>query len=175
MHDELNDSPENIADDNMKAGNLAKEKQEEIKRLKEEIAELKDKYLRQAADFDNFRKRSAKERLELVQTAGSEVISSLLEVVDDFDRAEKQIQNTPGDTTANGILLIINKLKNILQARGLKAMETLGEEFNPDQQEAVTTLAVDKEELKGKVVDEIEKGYYLNDKIIRFAKVVVGK
>jgi len=174
MHDELNDSPENIADDHMEAGDPVKEKLEEIKRLKEEIAELKDKYLRQAADFDNFRKRSAKERLELIQTAGSEVISSLLEVVDDFDRAEKQIQNTPGDTTANGILLIINKLKNILQARGLKAMETLGEEFNPDQQEAVTTLTVDKE-LKGKVVDEIEKGYYLNDKIIRFAKVVVGK
>lgn len=174
MHDELNDSPENIADDHMEAGDPVKEKLEEIKRLKEEIAELKDKYLRQAADFDNFRKRSAKERLELIQTAGSEVISSLLEVVDDFDRAEKQIQNTPGDTTANGILLIINKLRNILQARGLKAMETLGEEFNPDQQEAVTTLTVDKE-LKGKVVDEIEKGYYLNDKIIRFAKVVVGK
>ncbi|HRE52129.1 MAG TPA: nucleotide exchange factor GrpE [Flavitalea sp.] len=175
MHDELNDSPENIADDTLEAGGQVKEKQEEINKLKEEIAELKDKYLRQAADFDNFRKRNAKERLELIQTAGSDVISSLLEVVDDFDRAEKQIQNMPGDTVAEGIILIINKLKNILQAKGLKAMETLGQEFNPDQHEAVTTLAVNKEEMKGKVVDEIEKGYYLNDKIIRFAKVVVGK
>ena len=144
--------------------------------LKKEVQELKDKYLRQVAEFDNFRKRNARERLEIIQTAGKDVIVSLLEVLDDYDRAEKQLQaSTELGSMKEGILLIFNKLRNILQAKGLKPMQTVGTQFNPDQHEAITEVPVPSDDLKGKVIDEVEKGYYLNDKIIRFAKVVVGK
>ena len=149
---------------------------DEISKLKAEIQDLKDKYLRQVAEFDNFRKRNARERLELIQTAGKDVIVSLLEVVDDCDRAEKQLQTSEDlGTMKEGILLIFNKLRTTLQSRGLKPMQTIGTPFNPDQHEAITEIPVTGEDLKGKVIDEVEKGYYLNDKIIRFAKVVVGK
>ena len=136
-----------------------------------ELAELKDKYLRQAAEFDNFRRRSARERIELNQTAGKEIIVSLLDVLDDFDRAQKQME-TAGD---EGMLLIINKFRNLLQAKGVKAMETIHTNFNPDIHEAITEVPAPTPALVGKVLDEVQKGYYLNDKIIRFAKVVVGK
>ena len=149
---------------------------EEVEKLQAEIQELKDKYLRQVAEFDNFRKRTARESLELRLTAGREVISSLLEVLDDCDRAEKQIQSS-NDINAikEGIQLVFNKLRAILQAKGVKPMQSIGKDFDPDQHEAITEIPAPNQELKGKVVDEIEKGYYLNDKIIRFAKVVVGK
>ncbi len=146
----------------------------ELEKLELEIADLKDKYLRQAAEFDNFRKRTAKERLELIQTAGKEVIGQLLEVLDDTERAQKQMENSE-DLTAlkEGAHLIFNKLRTVLYGRGLKPMETIGTEFNPDLHEAITEIP--SPEMAGKVIDEVEKGYYLNDKIIRFAKVVVGK
>lgn len=148
----------------------------ELEKLKEEIAQLKDKYIRQVAEFDNFRKRTAKERLELLQTAGKDVIVPMLEVLDDCDRAEKQI-NSSEDIAAikEGIRLVFQKLRSTLTSKGVKAMEAKGIEFNADLHEAITEIPAPTEELKGKVVDEIEKGYYLNDKIIRFAKVVVGK
>ncbi len=150
--------------------------EDEIEKLKAEVQELKEKYLRQVAEFDNFRKRTAKERLELIQTAGKDVIVSLLEVLDDCDRAEKQIQSS-NDAAAikQGVQLVFTKLRNSLQAKGVKPMQSIGTEFNPDHQEAITEIPAPSEALKGKVVDEVEKGYYLNDKIIRFAKVVVGK
>lgn len=145
-------------------------------KLKAELAESKDKYLRLAAEFDNFRRRSAKERIELIQTAGREVIKELLEVLDDVERAEKQLE-TSDDMAQNkqGIHLVFGKLRNVLQARGLKPMEAIGQEFNPDLHEAITEIPAASEEAKGKVADEVVKGYYLNDKIIRHAKVVVGK
>lgn len=148
----------------------------ETEKLKAEIQELKEKYLRQVAEFDNFRKRTAKERLELIQTAGKDVITALLPVLDDCDRAEKQIQ-TSEDVTAikAGVQLVFNKFKSTLQGKGLKPMQSIGTEFNPDHQEAITEIPAPTEDMKGKVLDEVEKGYYLNDKIIRFAKVVVGK
>lgn len=149
---------------------------DEVTALKEEVRELKERYLRQAAEFDNFRKRTARERLELIQTAGKDVIGSLLEVMDDCDRAEKQLQASDNlGTMKEGVLLIFNKLRKILTSRGLKAMQTIGTPFNPDQHEAITEIPVPSNESKGKVIDEVEKGYYLNDQIIRFAKVVVGK
>jgi molecular chaperone GrpE len=144
-------------------------------KIRAELEEQKDKYLRLFADFENFKRRNAKERLELIQTAGKDIIISLLEVLDDCDRAEKQIIQTD-DMASNkeGILLVFNKLRNRLQARGLKAMESVGQEFDVEKHEAITEVPVPDNQ-KGKVTDEIEKGYLLNDKIIRFAKVVVGK
>lgn len=148
----------------------------ELQKLKAEVAEFKEKYLRQVAEFDNFRKRNAKERLELIQTAGKDVIVSLLDVLDDSERAEQQLDKTTDmDAVKEGIRLVFNKLRNTLTARGLKPMESVGQPFNPDLHEAVTEIPVPSEDMKGKVVDEVQKGYYLNDKIIRFAKVIVGK
>ena len=147
-----------------------------VDKLEQELADSKDKYLRLVAEFDNFRKRTAKERLELIQTAGKDVIIPLLEVVDDADRAQKQLEkNGDIDPESAGLLLIFNKLKSTLQARGLKPMESIGAEFNPDQHEAITEIPAPNPAMAGKVIDEVEKGYYLGDKIIRFAKVVVGK
>ena len=148
----------------------------ELEKLKTELGEEKDKYLRKVAEFDNFKRRNAKERLELIQTAGKEIITDLLNVLDDCDRAQKQFE-TSDDLAAvkEGVLLVFNKLRTALQAKGVKAMETLQQEFNPDLHDAITEIPAPSEELKGKIVDEISKGYYLNDKIIRHAKVVVGK
>ena len=140
--------------------------------LEAELNESKDKYLRLAAEFDNFRKRTAKERIELFQTAGKDIIVDLLEVLDDIDRAAAEVE---GAEDKQGINLIFNKFKNILQARGLKAMEAKGTGFDPELQEAISEIPAPTPELKGKIVDEISKGYYLNDKLIRHAKVVVGK
>lgn len=150
--------------------------EDEIEKLKSEVEELKDKYLRQAAEFENFKRRTARERVELIQTAGKEVITSLLEVLDDCDRAEKQLQtSTDVNAIKEGIQLVFNKLRSTMQSKGVKPMQTIGTEFNPDQQEAITEIPAPTEDLKGKVIDEVQKGYLMNDKIIRFAKVVVGK
>src|SRR4030095_9679116 len=148
----------------------------EVDKLKKEVQSLQEKYLRQVAEFDNFRKRTAREKVELMQTAGKDVILSLLPIIDDMDRAEKQMEGLQdADLTRQGIHLIFQKFRNILQSKGLKQMQTIGEDFNPDVHEAITEIPAPSPELKGKVVDELEKGYYLNDKILRFAKVVVGK
>ena len=151
-------------------------REEEIERLKDEVQEQKDKYLRLFAEFDNFRKRSARENLELRQTAGKEVIVSLLDVLDDCDRAEKQLQTTENiNQIREGVQLVFSKLRSVLQAKGLKAMQSIGAEFDVEKHEAITEIPVSDPALKGKVIDEVQKGYYLNDKIIRFAKVVIGK
>lgn len=148
----------------------------EVEKLKAELDAAKDKFLRLQAEFDNFRRRSAKERIELMQTAGKDVINDMLEVVDDAERAQKQLESTEDvKLIKEGVTLVFNKLRNILQSKGLKPMETIGKEFNPDLHEAITEIPAPTKDLKGKVVDEVVKGYYLNDKIIRHAKVVVGK
>jgi molecular chaperone GrpE len=148
----------------------------DVEILNNQIAELKDKYLRLVADFDNFRKRSAKEKLEIIQTASKDLITTLLPVLDDSERAEKQMQVTQDiEAIKEGEKLVFAKLRNTLQSKGLKAMETIGQDFNPEFHEAITEIPAPNDSLKGKVLDEVEKGYYLNDKIIRFAKVVVGK
>ena len=144
--------------------------------MKKEIEEQKEKFIRLYADFDNFKRRNAKERVELIQTAGKEVIQSMLEVLDDCERAEKQMnQSTDLKQIREGIGLVFSKFRNILQSRGLKEMKSIGETFNPDFHEAITEISVQDENMKGKIVDEVEKGYTLNDKIIRFSKVVIGK
>ncbi|HEV9036994.1 MAG TPA: nucleotide exchange factor GrpE [Puia sp.] len=151
-------------------------REEEFERLKGDLQEQKDKYLRLFAEFDNFRKRNARENLELRQTAGKEVIVSLLDVLDDCDRAEKQLDLAGDDLTAKeGVRLVFSKLRSALYAKGLKPMQSIGMEFDVEKHEAITEVPVQDPALKGKVIDEVKKGYYLNDKIIRFAKVVVGK
>ncbi len=148
---------------------------EEAFKLVNEIKEQKDKYLRLSAEFDNFKRRTAKEKIELMQTAGKEIISSLLEVLDDCERAESQMQNTDDIAIIKeGDLLVFNKLKNILYQKGLKPMKSMGEEFDVEKHEALAEVETEPK-MKGKVFDEAIKGYYLNDKIIRFAKVIVGK
>ena len=140
-----------------------------------EVAELKDKYLRLYADFENFRRRTAKEKLELINNANEGVLKALIPVVDDFERAMQSIDNT-NDVAAlkEGVSLIYNKLFKTLESKGLKPMVSKGEAFDADLHESVTQFPAPSEDLKGKVIDEIEKGYYLNDKVIRFAKVIVG-
>jgi len=148
----------------------------EVEKLKAELDAAKYKFLRLQAEFDNFRRRSAKERIELMQTAGKDVINDMLVVVDDAERAQKQLESTDDvNQIKEGVTLVFNKLRSVLQAKGLKPMDTIGKEFNPDLHEAITEIPAPTKELKGKVVDEVVKGYYLNDKIIRHAKVVVGK
>ncbi len=152
------------------------EEEGEIEKLNEQLAEQKDKYLRLLAEFDNFRRRTAKENLEIRQTAGRDVITSLLDVLDDSERAERQIQKT--DDVAQireGVTLVFDKLRKTLQSKGLKAMESINTAFDVEKHEAITEIPAPTDKLKGKVLDEVQKGYYLNDKLIRFAKVVVGK
>ena len=144
------------------------------KDVQEELLEMKDKYLRLYSEFENFRRRTSREKLEMIQSANEQVIHSLLPVLDDFERAEKAVGDTPTEVT-EGFILIQNKLKKTLDQFGLKPMDIgPGSEFDADTQEAVTQIPAPEENLKGKVVDVVEQGYLLNDKVIRYAKVVVG-
>ena len=148
---------------------------DEISVLQNEVEQLNDKYLRLYAEFDNFKRRTQKERVELLQTAGKDVIISMLPVLDDFDRALKAMDaGSEIKPIKEGILLVDSKLKSILGQRGLKAIESMHKEFDTDYHEAITTIPAPSKELKDKVIDEVEKGYTLNDNVIRFAKVIVG-
>lgn len=147
----------------------------EVDKLKAEVAGLNDKYVRLYAEFDNFKRRTTKERIELLQTAGKDVIVSMLSVLDDFERAAKAMESaTEVKPVKEGIELVHHKLKSLLNQKGLKEMESKGKPFDPEIHEAITNIPAPSNDLKGKVVDEVEKGYFLNDKVIRFAKVVVG-
>jgi molecular chaperone GrpE len=144
------------------------------RKLQDELAEAKDKYIRLYAEFDNFRRRSAKEKLDMIVSANEQLLKTLLPIIDDFDRAEKSFTDK-NDKESEGFFLIQNKFKKILDQYSVKEME-VGKDtaFNPDLHEAITQLPAPEEKLKGKIVDVVEKGYLLNDKVIRFAKVVVG-
>lgn len=148
-----------------------------IVKMEEEVAAWKDKYLRLQAEFDNFRKRNMKEKADIIKGASGEVIGELLPIIDDFERAI-EVNNSKDaddvDSIKEGFNLIYTKLKTTLGNKGLKAMEAQGEDFNPEFHQAITQIEAG-EEMVGKIVDEVEKGYYLNDKILRFAKAVVGK
>lgn len=155
--------------------NNSEEESDASEKTLQEIGELKDKYQRLFAEFDNFKKRNARERIELIQTAGKDILVSLLEVLDDVDRATK-LMESPHDAEQikEGNQLIFSKFRNKLLQRGLKPMNCIGEPFNPEMHEAITLIAAGPDK-KGIIIDEVEKGYYLNDKIVRFAKVVVGE
>ena len=183
---ELND--QELKDDNSETADLTEEtdQQEEEQEteekdplavLQDELAESKDKYLRLYSEFENFRRRTAKEKLEMVQTANENLITDLLPVIDDFERAEKSFKENENDTKAlqEGLDLIFNKLKKVLEQKGLKTMDHKeGTAFDPEFHEAITQIPAPKTKLKGKIVDVIEKGYLLKDKVIRYAKVVTG-
>ncbi len=155
--------------------NTGNESDKQISELKAKAEEINDKYLRLYSEFDNFRKRTAKEKIELMQSAGEDVFKSILPVLDDFERAIKSnSETTDVKAVSDGVNLIFNKFKSTLSQKGLAEMSAVGTTFDADIHEAITNIPAPSEDLKGKVVEELEKGYTLNGKIIRFAKVVIG-
>lgn len=162
------ETPENLSDSS------AEKTDNHLLKLQNELGEQKDKYLRLYSEFENFRRRTSKEKLEMIQTANEQLIKALLPVADDFDRAEKSFTDKTSKEL-EGFLLIYNKFKKTLDQQGVKPMAIeQGAPFNADFHEAITQIPAPAENLKGKIVDVVEKGYLLNDKVIRFAKVVVG-
>ncbi|MBX2873803.1 MAG: nucleotide exchange factor GrpE [Saprospiraceae bacterium] len=150
--------------------------EEEVIQLEKQNAELKDKYLRLYAEFDNFKRRTVKEKLELMRTAAQDTMTALLPVLDDFDRAKKNAEDDKTtEVFTEGIQLVYQKLYSVLTQKGLEPMESTGEVFDPELHEALTEIPAPSEDMKGKIIDTIEKGYKLGDKIIRHAKVVTGK
>ena len=149
---------------------------QEIEELKLHVEESKDKYLRLFAEFENYKKRNTKERLDMMLTAGQETMKVILPVLDDFDRAKisAEDENTT-EQLSEGVLMVYNKLYSVLENKGLRAMESTGEKFDPELHEAISEIPAASEDQKGIIIDTVERGFYLNDKIIRFAKVVVGK
>lgn len=175
------ENTENIEKENIQAENTAENQaidQPEMsveEQLQEQLAQEKDKFLRLFAEFENYKKRTSKERIELFKTAGQEVLQAMLPVLDDFDRAWNQISKSEDEALVKGVELIHEKLKSTLTAKGLELVEIkAGDDFNADFAEAITQIPAPTEDLKGKIVDVIEKGYKLGDKIIRFPKVVIG-
>lgn len=152
------------------------EKVAQLKEMEEKVAAMNEKYLRLSAEFDNYRKRTVKEKAELIKSAGEDLLSRILPVVDNFERALASIEKSD-DVAAlrQGVELIYNSFRDFLSQNGVKEIECMHADFNTDEQEAVTKIPAPAEELKGKVVDCIQKGYTLNGKVMRFAKVVVGE
>lgn len=168
--------------DKVKTGKQDKEATEEQEASKdkkteqEKIEELNDKYLRLAAEYDNYRRRTLKEKMELAKSAGEDILIHILPVMDDFERGLASIEKAKEvDAIKEGVILIYNKFKEFLKQHGVKEIEAKEKEFDTDLHEAVTKIPAPSEELKGKVIDVVEKGYLLNDKVIRYAKVVIGE
>ncbi len=158
-----------------KKDEVAKLKKEN-EQLRQELEELKDKYLRLFAEFDNYKKRVMREKMDLLETAAKDTLSALLPVLDDFDRAKATAeQENSKEPFSEGVKLVYQKLTNTLKQLGLEAMETTGKDFDPDLHEAIAEMPAPSEEMKGKIIDTAEKGYKLKDHIIRHAKVVVGR
>jgi molecular chaperone GrpE len=147
----------------------------ETNELRQQLDELKDKYVRLFAEFDNYKKRAVKEKMEWMKMAAQDTMSALLPVLDDFDRAKKYAAAENDKGLSEGVELVYQKLYNTLRQKGLEPMDTEGQPFDPELHDAITEIPAPSEDLKGKIIDTIEKGYRLNDKIIRHAKVVVGK
>ena len=171
MTEESNGSA--IQDENLSAANQG---EGSIDKLNAEVADLKEKYLRLYSEFENYRRRTSKERLDLIKTASEDLIKEIIPVVDDFERAFKATENEESVVVVReGNQLVFHKLVKTLENKGLKAMEDLiGKPFDADTQEAITLIPAPTEDLKGRVIDVIEKGYTLGDKVVRYAKVVIG-
>lgn len=185
---EMNDASEKAEEENPEEGpasddeddNQQEEEQvnreDELNRLLSELAESKDKYIRLSAEFDNYRRRTLKEKMDLTKTAGEDLMLKILPVVDDFERAMGSMREAKDcNAIFDGITLIYNKFKEFLTQQGVKEIEAFHQEFDTDLHEALTKIPAPKKKLKGKVVDVVEKGYRLNDKVIRFSKVVIGE
>lgn len=172
--EEEKEEPDMKVDDENLSDEASEE--DEIEKLSTEVQEAKDKYLRLYSEFENFRRRTAKERLELIKSANEDLMSALLPVMDDFERGKKALEESEDHKTSKeGFDLIYNKFGNILKQKGLKPMEDkIGSEFNTEYHEAISQMPVEKKKMKGKIIDVVEKGYYLDEKVIRFAKVVIG-
>jgi molecular chaperone GrpE len=171
---ENGESAENVAASPESAAGAEETQVTGLQKLQAEIAEQKDKFIRLYSEFENFRRRTAKEKLEMIQSANEQLIKTLLPVADDFERAEKSFK-AKDDKDLEGFFLIYNKFKRTLDQAGVKVMDLRpGSDFDADLHEAITQIPVENEALKGKVVDVVENGYILNDKVIRHAKVVVG-
>ncbi len=170
---DMEKSEQEITDTNTEKGE--NKSVSEVDLLKQQVSELNDKYLRLYSEFDNFRKRTIKEKSELIKTGSEEVFKSILPVIDDLERAVKANETlTDAEAIKEGILLICNKIKHNTQQKGLIALESIGCEFSEDTMEAITNIPATNDSQKGKVIDEIEKGYKLGDKVIRYAKVVIA-
>lgn len=173
--DEVNSTENNAEGQENTDTNTENTSVSEIEQLKQQVAELNDKYLRLYSEFDNYRKRTIKEKSELIKTASEDVFKAILPVIDDLERAIKANEtNNDPDSIKEGIILISNKMKHNTQQKGLTAFESVGLIFSEDTMEAITHIPASDENQKGKVVDEVEKGYKLGDKVIRYAKVVVA-
>jgi molecular chaperone GrpE len=170
---------ENMTDNDVAAESEAQDttsSADATEQLMNQVKEWQEKYIRLSADFDNFRKRTMREKMELIKTASEDTLVSILPVIDDFERAIKAMENvTEVVPVKEGVVLIYNKFSETLSQKGLKAIDAQNQEFNTDLHEAITKIPVPDESLKGKVVDVIQKGYVLHDKVVRFAKVVVGE
>ena len=168
-------SQDTVQDQEPAAQEEVQQEDEAVKALEARVAEVNDKYIRLAAEFDNYRRRTARERLDLIATAGEDIIKGMLPVLDDCERALQVLRESEADKAAiEGTDLIYNKLMTFLKGRGLSVIEALGKELDTDYHEAVAQLPVQEKKQKNKIVDVIQQGYKLNDKVIRFAKVVVG-
>ena len=177
--EEQEEKVENTAENEETTGSEDSNPEEELSDSEKkdiEIQELKDKHLRLYSEFDNFRRRTQKEKLELYKTAGEDIFKALLPVMDDFERA-LQNMDKKGDvkTIRQGVDLVFNKFKSTLESKGLKSFKSIDQDFDPEIHEAITRIPAPNKKQIGKVVDEVEKGYMLNDKVIRYAKVVVGQ
>lgn len=179
-NEELNNNQEqlNVEGENTSAEsqeNAAESANEAVRDFEAELKEKDDKYLRLYAEFENYKRRTSAERMELFKTAGQEIMLAMIPVLDDFERALKAMETaTDVNSVKEGVELVSQKFKNTLVAKGLKPMESVGQPFNADLHEAITNIPAPTEDMKDKVIDEVEKGYYLGEKVIRYAKVIVG-
>ena len=150
--------------------------EDQLEKAELDLLEMKDKHIRLQAEFDNYRKRTLKERMELLKTASESLLISILPVIDDFDRAMQTLDTVEEEShTKDGFKLIYSKFQEFLRQNGVKEIEAKEQDFNTDLHEAITKIPAPTEELKGKIVDVVQKGYYLNDKVIRFSKVIIGE
>ena len=173
-HEKKEEAADKVSDKKSKRFKIRHAAEKALEEAKGKFAELNDKHLRLQAEFDNFRKRTAKEKLDLTATASENVIKDILPVLDDFERALQNMEKNGNESDIQGVTLIYNKLKDTLKKKGLEEIEAMGVEFNTDEHEALTMIPAPDESKKGKVLDVIQKGYKLNGKVIRFARVVVG-
>ena len=173
-HEDKTESDDKGSDKKSRRFKMRHAQEKALEEEKAKYAELNDKYLRLFSEFDNFRKRTAKEKLDLTVTASENVIKDILPVLDDFERALQNMEKNGNEADLQGVTLIFNKLKDTLRKKGLEEIEAMDAEFNTDEHEALTLIPAPDESKKGKVLDVIQKGYKLNGKVIRFARVVVG-